>query len=70
MDYTLTFDLYWLIMYAVGTLFGYFVGRRGPREDVVEATIDYLIDNNLVKWREDPETGEVELIPLDDTSNR
>lgn len=66
MDYTITFDIYWLIMYAVGTLFGYVVARRMPREDVVEATIDYLIDNNLVRYKEDPETGEVELIPLDE----
>lgn len=66
MDYTFTIDIYWLIMYAVGTLFGYWIARTMPREDVVESTINYLIEHNLVRWQEDPETGEVELLPLDE----
>ena len=65
MDYTFTIDIYWLIMYAVGTLFGYWIARTMPREDVVESTIDYLIEHNLVRWRED-ENGDIEILPIEE----
>jgi hypothetical protein len=39
-------------------------------DEVVENTIDYLIENRLVKWRED-ENGEIELLQIDEnTSSR
>jgi len=64
MDYTISFDIFWLIAYTVGTLFGYFVARTMPRDDVIEATINYMIENNLVRWKRD-ENGEIELLDVD-----
>jgi len=64
MDYTISFDIFWLIAYTVGTLFGYIVARTMPRDDVIEATINYMIENNLVRWKRD-ENGEIELLDVD-----
>jgi len=36
-----------------------------PRQDVVESTIDYLIEHNLVRWRED-ENGDIEILPIEE----
>lgn len=55
--------------YATGTIFGLWVGRKMKAEEAVSNTIDYLIENKLVRWRED-ENGEIELLEIDDTSNR
>ena len=35
------------------------------RDDVVNSTIDYLIKENMVKWKRHSD-GEIELIPLDE----
>ena len=59
-----------LLFYIAGTVFGLWVGRKASSEEAVERTIDYLIENKLVRWKEDPETGEIELLEIDDTSNR
>lgn len=61
-----------MIFYVAGTAFGLWLGysnKKETAEEAVERTIDMLIDNNLVRWKKDPDTGEVELIPLDDKNN-
>lgn len=58
-----------LLFYVVGTIFGLWVGRKMRAEEAVNNTIDYLIENRLVRWKEDPETGEIELLEIDDKSN-
>lgn len=35
------------------------------RDDVVNSTIDYLIKENMVKWKRHSD-GEIELLPLDE----
>ena len=62
-------DWYMLLFYVVGTIFGLWVGRKMRAEEAVNNTIDYLIENRLVRWKEDPETGEIELLEIDDKSN-
>ena len=50
---------------AYGT---YKLGRRDDeeyRQDIVDATIDHLIQENMVKWARRP-NGEIELFPLDE----
>lgn len=54
--------------YAAGTVFGLWVGRKMKAEETVSNTIDYLIENRLVRWKEN-EDGEIELLEIDDTSN-
>jgi uncharacterized membrane protein YdjX (TVP38/TMEM64 family) len=46
--------------YMAGKLIG-----EGRRDDIIENTIQYLIDNNLVRHKLDKD-GEIELLPLDD----
>ena len=58
-------DWYMLAFYAIGTIFGLWVGRKMKSDEVVNNTIDYLIENKLVHWKED-ENGEIELIPVDE----
>ena len=59
-----------VLFYTVGTIFGLWVGRKMKADQAVENTIDYLIENRLVKWRED-ENGEIELLQIDEnTSSR
>jgi hypothetical protein len=63
-------DWYMVLFYTVGTIFGLWVGRKMKADQAVENTIDYLIENRLVKWRED-ENGEIELLQIDEnTSSR
>jgi len=53
------------IVVAYGT---YRLGRRDDeeyRQDIVDATIDHLIQENMVKWARRP-NGEIELFPLDE----
>lgn len=35
------------------------------KDDVIENTILFLVENKLVKWKHD-ENGEIELLPIDD----
>ena len=58
-----------LMFYVAGTIFGLWVGRKMRNEEVVSNTIDYLIENRLVRWKEN-EDGEIELLEVDDTSTR
>ena len=62
-------DWYMLLFYVAGTVFGLWVGRKMNNEEAVNNTIDYLIENRLVRWQEN-EDGEIELLEVDDTSNR
>lgn len=39
--------------------------RAQQHEEVVESTIDYLIAENMIKWKRRSD-GEIELISLDD----
>jgi hypothetical protein len=45
---------------------GFVIGKRygeGLKDETIERTIDYLIENNFVKWKK--VENEIELIPLD-----
>lgn len=61
-------DWYMVLFYTAGTLFGLYVGHKTNTENAIERTIDYLIENRLVRWRED-ENGEVELLEIDEHTN-
>ena len=67
---TLSFfiDWYMIAFYCAGTAFGLYVGRKMSVDEISEATIDYLIENRLVKWRK-RDDGEIELLEIDDTNN-
>lgn len=67
LEYTFYIDWYMLLFYVAGTMFGLWVGRKMGTENAVNKTIDILIENRLVKWKEDPETGEIELLQIDDS---
>lgn len=69
MEINFYIDWYMLLFYTVGTIFGLWIGRKMKSDEVVENTIDYLIENRLVRWKED-ENGEIELLEIDDKSNR
>lgn len=56
-----------LMFYVVGTIFGLWVGRKMRNEEVVSNTIDYLIENKLVRWKEN-EDGEIELLEIDENN--
>ena len=46
----------------------YHLGKKDDadfRDDVVNSTIDYLIQENMVKWKRHS-NGEIELFPLDE----
>ena len=46
----------------------YRLGKRDEanyRDDIVNTTIDYLIKENMVKWKRHSD-GEIELFPLDE----
>ena len=46
----------------------YRLGKRDDqnyRDDIVDTTIDYLIQENMVKWKRHS-NGEIELFPLDE----
>ena len=46
----------------------YRLGKRDDqnyRDDIVNSTIDYLIQENMVKWKRHSD-GEIELFPLDE----
>ena len=58
-------DCYMLMFYVAGTIFGLWVGRKMRNEEVVSNTIDYLIENKLVRWKEN-EDGEIELLEVED----
>ena len=68
LEYTFYVDWYMLLFYVAGTIFGLWVGRKMRNEEVVNNTIDYLIENRLVRWQEN-ENGEIELLEIDDKSN-
>lgn len=53
--------------YAAGTIFGLWVGRKMKAEEAVNNTIDYLIENKLVRWKEN-EDGEIELLEIDENN--
>jgi|TARA_B100000085_G_scaffold14853_1_gene12836 hypothetical protein len=46
----------------------YRLGKRDDqdyRDDIINSTIDYLIQENMVKWKRHSD-GEIELFPLDE----
>jgi len=61
------FEVEWsmIVFYVVGTVFGLWMGRKMRVDDVVERTLEVLIENNLVNHTTN-ENGDIELIPLDD----
>jgi len=65
LEYTFYIDWYMLLFYTVGTIFGLWVGHKTNTENAIERTIDYLIENKLVRWKEN-EDGEIELLEVED----
>lgn len=53
------------IAYAVGTLFGLYVGFSSNSKRTIEKTIDNLIDKKYIKTKTLPD-GEVELLRYDE----
>ena len=65
MDFNFYIDWYMILFYTAGTIFGLWVGRKMKTDEAVENTIDYLIENKLVRWKEN-ENGEIELLEICD----
>jgi hypothetical protein len=59
MDYTFIF-----IAYAIGTLFGLYVGRKTGTLQIVEKTVDDLIARRYIKTK--TVNGELELLQYDE----
>lgn len=56
------------ILFAAASVCAFMIGRQTyymSRDEVIESTIMYLVENNLVRWKKD-ENGEIELLRLDD----
>jgi len=52
----------WLLLaYAVGTAFGYVVGKTSSIKDVAGVTVDSLIERGYLKTRRGPD-GELEIL--------
>jgi len=60
MDYTFIF-----IAYAIGTLFGLYVGRKSGTLQIIERTVDDLINRRYIKTKTNT-NGEVELLQYDE----
>ena len=65
MEFSFFIDWYMVMFYIAGTIFGLWVGRKMKTDEAVENTIDYLIENKLVRWKEN-ENGEIELLEICD----
>lgn len=65
MEFSFFIDWYMVMFYIAGTIFGLWVGRKMKTDEAVENTIDYLIENKLVRWKEN-EDGEIELLEICD----
>lgn len=66
-----TVYMLWILM-AAASVCAYMIGRHMSLRDtdlVIENTIKFLCDNKLVKWKYD-ENGEIELLPLDETTHK
>ena len=59
MDYTFIF-----IAYAIGTLFGLYVGAKVNTLKIVEKTVDDLINKRYIKTK--TVNGEIELLQYDE----
>lgn len=65
-----TVYMLWILMFGA-SLCAYMIGRHMSLRDtdlVIENTIKFLVDNELVKWKYD-ENGEIELLPLDEKNH-
>ena len=59
----------WLL-FGAGALCAYMIGKQTQymsRDEVIESTIMYMVENNLVKWQRDAK-GEIELLEIDESS--
>lgn len=65
MEFSFFIDWYMVMFYIAGTIFGLWVGRKMKTDEAVNNTIDYLIENKLVRWKEN-EDGEIELLEICD----
>jgi len=65
MEFNFYIDWYMILFYTAGTIFGLWVGRKMKTDEAVNNTIDYLIENKLVRWKEN-EDGEIELLEICD----
>lgn len=57
----------WLIFIGASVcafMIGYLINNVS-QDKIMEATILYLVDKKMVKWKKD-ENGEIELMPIDD----
>ena len=65
-----TVYMLWILM-AGASICAYMIGRHMSLRDadlVIENTIKFLVENELVKWKYD-ENGEIELLPLDEKNH-
>ena len=55
-------------LFAAASVCCFMIGKElqnQSKDEVIELTIMYLVNNNLVRWQKD-ENGEIELLELDD----
>lgn len=55
-------------LFAAASVCCFMIGKEfqnQSRNEVIDLTIMYLVNNNLVRWKKD-ENGEIELLELDD----
>lgn len=55
-------------LFAAASATAFMIGKsitQNSQDLIIERTIMYLVDNNLVRWKKD-ENGEIELLRLDE----
>jgi len=55
-------------LFAAASITAFMIGKsitQYNQDLIIERTIMYLVDNNLVRWKKD-ENGEIELLRLDE----
>jgi len=62
-----TLSIQWAL-FAAASATAFMIGKsitQNSQDLIIERTIMYLVDNNLVRWQKD-ENGEIELLRLDE----
>jgi hypothetical protein len=62
-----TLSIQWALLLAASGV-AFMIGKsitQNNQDLIIERTIMYLVDNNLVRWQKD-ENGEIELLRLDE----
>ena len=64
----ISLEVFFAIVTCAVSYFTYVLGKRDNetyRQEIVDATIDYLINENMVRWKRRSD-GEIELFALDE----